>query len=207
MLNIKQISDSVYDALNKAGIVQIEISARHVHLTQEDVDKLFGVGYKLTHKRDLSQPGQYLCEERVDIITPKGFFKNVAVLGPVRPETQIEISKTDARALGIDAPIKESGYLENTPSITICANANAIQSDGGVIIAKRHIHVTPEIAELLDLRDKDIVCVEAFTDRKMIFDDVVVRVRGDFCFRMHVDFDEGNAANINSNFCLGKIIK
>lgn len=207
MLNIEQISNNVFDALNKARIVQIEISARHVHLCQEDLDKLFGVGYKLTHKRDLSQPGQYLCEERVDIITSKGFFKNVAVLGPVRPETQIEISQTDARALGIDAPIRESGYLESTPSITICANANAIQSNGGVIIAKRHIHITPEIAELLDLKDKDVVCVETFTDRKMIFDDVVVRVRGDFCFRMHVDFDEGNAANINANFCLGKIIK
>ena len=172
----------------------VETSARHVHLTRETVDVLFGKGHALTNKKDLSQPGQYACEEKVELVGPKASLK-VSILGPTRPETQIELSFTDARALGITAPIRESGDVAGTPGITLRGPAGEITIDNGVIIAKRHIHLTPESAAEFGVADKQIVKVAIDSNgRKTIFDDVVVRVKSTFAPAMHIDTDECNAA-------------
>lgn len=202
---MQNIVDKVYDAIINSGLVQIEISARHVHLSSEHLEILFGKGKTLTPKRELSQPGQYLSEERVTIIGAKRFIENVAVLGPVRKDTQVEISRTDALSLGVNAPIRESGDVRGSAPITIKGPAGEIQIKEGVIIAKAHIHITPEIARNLSLKDNGIVMVEVLSDRPVIYKEVVVRVSDKFNFRMHIDFDEANSAGVGS-FTLGKII-
>ena len=194
------------DEIRTAGLVQIEVSARHVHLDKESVEALFGVGHKLTPKRELSQPGQYLEEERVDVIGPKGSFKNVAVLGPERKHVQVEVSFSDAFALGINPPIRQSGDTKGSASVTLVGPAGEITIDEGAIVALRHVHMTPEDAERLGLVDNQIVSVEALTDRKLVFEDTVIRVSPKFRTRMHVDVDEAGAAHI-AGFALGKIIK
>jgi putative phosphotransacetylase len=177
--------------------VLVEVSARHVHLSQKDLYTLFGEGYELKVKKMLSQPGQFAAEERVTVLGPKKEIANVSILGPVRKETQVEISLTDARSIGITAPIRESGDIFKTAPCTLVGPKGKITIEQGVIIAKRHIHVTPLDAIRFGLQDKQVVQVKVQTpDRSLIFDDVVIRVRNDFETAMHIDTDEGNAAGI-----------
>ena len=172
----------------------VETSARHVHVTQEHLEILFGKGAKLTHKKDLSQPGQFACEERVTIVGPKKEMPNVSILGPVRPETQVELSATDARSIGIAAPIRESGDVAGSGACKIVGPAGEVELSQGVIIAKRHIHLTPETAAERGVKDKDIVWVKIDTDgRKAILGDVIVIVSEKYAPAMHIDTDESNA--------------
>jgi len=174
--------------------VVVETSARHVHLTAEQVETLFGKGHKLTVKKMLSQPGQFACEEKVDVVGPKNTIRNVSVLGPERKAAQVEVSLTDARTLGIAAPVRESGDIADTPGVKLVGPAGELTLAQGVIAAKRHIHLTPDEAAAFGLADKEIVTVRLDTARPLIFDDVVVRVRSDFAAAMHIDTDESNAA-------------
>ena len=187
--------------------ILVETSARHVHLTQEDVEKLFGKGYQLTNKKDLSQPGQFACVERVTVKGPKNELKNVAIVGPVRSATQIEVSLTDARTLGVNAAVRESGDVANTEGITIIGPAGEITVPEGVIAAKRHIHLTPKDAEEFGVKDRQIVSVKIDSEqRSLTFGDVVIRVSEKFAPAMHIDTDESNAAGLHGN-AEGEIIK
>ena len=175
--------------------VLVETSARHVHVSRADLDILFGEGYELTHKKDLSQPGQFACEERVAVIGEKGSFPAVSILGPERPETQVELSAGDARSIGVKAPIRESGDLEGSAPCKLVGPKGEVELKDGVVIAKRHIHMTPADAEKYDLQDKQIVSVKVKTDeRSLIFGDVIVRVSPSYALAMHIDTDESNAA-------------
>ncbi len=177
--------------------VLVEVSARHVHLSLAALETLFGPGYQLTVKKPLSQPGQYAAEERVTVVGPKKEITGISILGPVRKDTQIELSLTDARTIGLVAPVRESGDIKASAPCRIVGPKGEISVSEGVIIAKRHIHFTPADADLFGVKDKDIVQVEVVTDgRSLIFGDVVVRVRADFATAMHIDTDEGNAAGI-----------
>ncbi|CDF01095.1 MAG: phosphate propanoyltransferase [Ruminococcus sp.] len=174
----------------------VETSARHIHVTQEHLEILFGKDAKLTHKKDLSQPGQFACEERVTIVGPKKELAGVSILGPVRPATQVELSATDARSIGIAAPIRESGDIAGSGACKIIGPKGEVEISEGVIVAKRHIHLTPEAAAELNVNDKDIVWVKVDTDgRKAILGDVVVRVSEKFAPAMHIDTDESNAVS------------
>ncbi|HOA17337.1 MAG: phosphate propanoyltransferase [Fervidobacterium sp.] len=171
------------------------VSNRHVHLSREDLDLLFGKGYALTPTKDLGQPGQFACKEMVTIVGPKGSIENVRILGPERKDTQIEISLTDAFKLGIMPPVRDSGDIEGTPGITIIGPNGKLEKEKGVIIAKRHVHMHPSDAEKFGVKDKDIVKVIVENgDRKLIFDDVLIRVSEKFALEFHVDTDEANAA-------------
>lgn len=173
----------------------IETSARHVHLTTEALEILFGKGYELTKKKDLSQPGQFACVERVNVIGPKRELANVSILGPVRNACQVELSATDARSIGIDSVIRESGDIEGTPGCKLVGPKGELELEQGVIVAKRHIHMTPADAEKFGVADKQIVSVKAESDvRSCTFDDVVIRVKDNFKLAMHIDTDESNAA-------------
>lgn len=179
--------------------IKLEVSARHVHLTQEHVNILFGEGYQLTPKKELSQPGQFACEERVTVVGPKKTFENVAVLGPVRKESQVEFAKSDCFALGIMGAIRESGDLEGTPGVEIKTEKGSVMLNKGLIIAKRHIHMTPEDAEEFGVQDKEIVNVKVESEeRPLTFGEVVIRVSPKFSLAMHIDTDEGNAVNIGN---------
>ena len=172
----------------------VETSARHVHVTQEDLETLFGKGATLTKKKDLSQPGQYACEERVEVVGPKKSLTGVSILGPVRPATQVELSATDARSIGITAPIRESGDIAGSAGCKLVGPAGEVEIKEGVIVAKRHIHLTPADAEELGVQDKEVVYVKVDTDgRKAILGDVVCRVSDKFARAMHIDTDESNA--------------
>lgn len=168
-------------------------SGRHVHLSQEDVDALFGPGHQLVKKRDLSQPGQFVCEERITIIGPKHIFQNVAVLGPVREHTQIEISYSDARQLGVDAPVALSGHLEQAADISLASGNACVRVSKGLIIAKNHIHMSVEDAVRAGVQDGDLVDVVMETERPMTFRNVPVRAGAGHSLEMHIDFDEMNA--------------
>ena len=175
--------------------VLVETSARHLHVTQEVLETLFGEGYELTKKKDLSQPGQFACEERVQVIGAKGSFPAVSILGPVRPETQIELSASDARSIGVVAPCRESGDIAGSGACKLVGPKGEVELTEGVIVAKRHIHATPADAEALGLKDKQIVSVKIDSDgRSLIFGDVIVRVSPKYAFAMHIDTDESNAA-------------
>ena len=175
--------------------ILVETSARHVHLTAEHIETLFGKGATLTHKKDLFQPGQFACEERVTVEGPKGAIKNVIILGPARPQSQVEVSLTDARSLGVVAPVRESGDLAGSAGCKLIGPAGEVELTEGVIAAKRHIHATPEYAEKAGINDKEIVKVKVTSNgRSLIFDDVVVRVSPKFAPAMHIDTDESNAA-------------
>ncbi|WP_243153419.1 phosphate propanoyltransferase [Senegalia massiliensis] len=196
---VKEMISKIIEELNSDDtdkIIPVEASAKHAHLCKEDVEKLFGKGYKLTPKRELSQPGQFLCEERINIMGPKGVIKNVAVLGPERNSTQIEISKTDGIALGVNAPVRDSGDTEGSADLFISAGKNIIKAEEAVIIARRHIHMPPEAADKFGLVDKDIVNVKILSDRPVIFEDVLIRVSEKYSLNMHIDFDEANACNL-----------
>jgi putative phosphotransacetylase len=173
--------------------ILVEASGRHVHLSKESVEMLFGKGYKLTKKRELSQPGQYLCDEKVMIIGSKGTIQNISVLGPEREETQIELSKTDAVSIGIKAPVKMSGDIENSGSVIIATQNAAIKLDMGVIVAKRHIHITPEDAKKYGVSNNEEVSVKVTGERGVIFTNVAVRVSDKFETVVHLDYDEANA--------------
>jgi len=186
--------------------VLIETSARHVHVSRRVLDILFGEGYELTHKKDLSQPGQFACEERVQVIGPKNSFPAVSILGPVRPETQVELSAGDARAIGVKAPIRESGDLKGSAGCKLVGPKGEVELEDGVIIAKRHIHATPEDAKKYGLVDKQIVSVKVDTpERALIFGDVVVRVSKNYALAMHIDTDESNAAGCTPGL-MGEIL-
>jgi acetate kinase len=178
--------------------IPIEISAHHVHLSQTDVDRLFGLGHQLTPVQELSQPGQFACAEKVNLIGPKGKISNVRVLGPTRKETQVEIAMTEQFKLGITTPIRESGDLAGTPGVTLEGKIGSASIDRGVICAQRHIHMSPEDAMKFGVRDKYIVKVRIPGERELIFGDVVVRVNPNYRLAMHIDTDEGNAANITT---------
>lgn len=185
----------------------VETSARHVHVTQEHLEVLFGKGAALTHKKDLSQPGQFACEERVKIVGPKSEMAGVSILGPVRSATQVEIALTDARKLGIAAPIRESGDVAGSGACKIVGPCGEVEIGEGVIVAKRHIHMTPADAAEFGVSDKEIVNVKIDTaDRSLIFGDVVVRVSEKFALAMHIDTDESNAAGCGREV-YGEIVK
>lgn len=183
--------------------VELEASGRHVHVTKEQALTLFG--HPLTPKRPLSQPGQYLANERVTVIGPKGEFQNVAVLGPERKEAQVEISLTDARSLGIDAPVRLSGDVKNTPGAELAGSQGRVTLSQGVIAAQRHIHLPPEAAGRFGVRDKQVVRLRTFTDRPVVFENVVVRVSPDFAPYAHLDYDEANACGFHKGD-LGRIL-
>lgn len=174
--------------------VLIETSARHVHVTKETLEILFGAGYQLTKKKDLSQPGQFACEERVQVIGTKGSFPAVSILGPERPENQVEISASDARSIGVVAPVRESGDIAGSGACKLVGPKGEVELKEGVIVAKRHIHMTPEDAENYGVQDKQVVSVEIKSaERSLVFGDTVVRVSPKYALAMHIDTDESNA--------------
>ena len=186
--------------------IPIETSARHIHITQQDFETLFGSGAKPTFAKELSQPGQYACRERLTVAGPKGRFEKVVILGPCRKETQVEISVTDARRLGIKSVIRQSGDLEGTPGCTLIGPKGKIELEKGVIVAKRHIHMTPADAALQHVSDGEVVRLKALTPRPVIFEDVVVRVSEQFATYAHLDYDEANACGFHRGD-LGMILR
>ena len=196
-------TQSVIEVVMNRIFVELEASGRHVHLTKAQAHALFG--HDLTPKRPLSQPGQFLANERLAVRGPKGEFQHVAVLGPERREGQLEISLTDGRELGITPPVRLSGDVKDTPGVTLIGNMGQIQLPRGVIAAKRHIHMTPEKACLLGVTDGQRVRLQTFTARPLIFDDVVVRVSPDFATYVHLDYDEANACGMKPGD-LGRIL-
>ncbi len=186
-------------ALTKAVLerifVPLEASGRHVHVTKEQARTLFGHG--LTPERPLSQPGQYLSRERVTVVGPRGEFQNVAVLGPERKEGQVEVSLTDARTLGIHAPIRLSGDVKDSPGCTLTGPCGQVTLAQGVIAAQRHIHLTPEDAQRCGVRDAQVVRLQTFTARPAVYEDVVVRISPDFAAAVHLDYDEANACGFS----------
>lgn len=174
--------------------VMVETSARHVHVTEETLETLFGKGYQLTKKKDLSQPGQFACEERVQVIGPKNGFPAVSILGPTRPADQVELSASDARSIGVAAPVRESGDIAGSGACKLVGPKGEVELKEGVIVAKRHIHMTPEDAENYGVKDKQVVSVKIDSpERSLVFGDVVVRVSPKFKLAMHIDTDESNA--------------
>lgn len=196
--------ETITQAVLKRIFIELEASGRHVHVTQAQAIALFG--HPLTPKRPLSQPGQYLANERVTVIGPKGEFRNVAVLGPERKAGQVELSMTDARFLGISAPVRQSGDIALTPGAILRGQMGEVTLPQGVIVAKRHIHMTPEDAQKMGVADKQIVRLQTYTGRPLIFDDVVVRVSPDFETYVHLDYDEANACGFQ-NGDLGRILQ
>ena len=198
-VNLQAVAESVLRRL----FVELEASGRHVHVTAEEAQRLFGHG--LTPKRPLSQPGQFLANERVTVIGPKGKFENVAVLGPERKEAQVEISLTDGRTLGITPPVRLSGDVNGSPGCTLAGPKGDVSISQGVIAAQRHIHMTPEDAARMNVKDKQNVRLQVFTDRPLIFEDVIVRVNKNFATYVHLDYDEANACGFQ-NGDLGRIL-
>jgi putative phosphotransacetylase len=186
--------------------VPVNMSNRHLHVTKEHLEILFGEGHELTKTKDLSQPGQYACEEKVDIVGPRNTLKGVRILGPVRPSTQVEISMFDARTLGIEGVVRASGNISDTPGCTIIGPKGQVELKEGVIVAARHIHMDPKDGENFGCKDKDIVKVRVGDERAVVFENVVVRVHPTFALDMHIDIEEGNAAGIK-NGTMGEIIK
>ncbi|MDR6883942.1 phosphate propanoyltransferase [Bacillus sp. 3255] len=178
--------------------VPVGVSARHIHLTQEHVEALFGAGHELTHFKDLSQPGQYAAQETVAIVGPKGRMEKVRILGPVRPASQIEISRTDAFSLGVHPPVRESGKIEGTPGLRVVGPAGEVELSQGVIVAARHIHFHTSDAEKWGIQDKQLLRVKVNGERPLIFENVIARVSDQFALDMHIDTDEGNAAGVKT---------
>lgn len=198
-MDVSRIADAVIENL----FVEMEASGRHVHVTREQAQVLFG--HDLTPKRPLSQPGQYLAEERVTVQGTRGEFQNVAVLGPPRKEGQVELSLTDARALGIDAPVRLSGDTAETPGAVLVGEHGSVTLPQGVIVAQRHIHLTPEAANRFGVRHGQQVCLQALTGRPLTFRQVAVRVSPDFANYAHLDYDEANACGFRKGD-LGRIL-
>lgn len=196
--------DQLIQQVLKNIFVELEASGRHVHVTEAQAQVLFG--HKLTPKRPLSQPGQYLANERLTVVGPKGQFENVAVLGPERKEAQVEISLTDSRTLGITPPVRLSGNVAESPGAVLKGPFGQVTLEKGVIVAKRHIHMTPADAARFGVKDKQTVRLQTFTDRPVIFDDTVVRVSPDFATYVHLDYDEANACGFQPGD-LGRILQ
>lgn len=187
--------------------VLVETSARHVHLTEDALTALFGAGVTLSNKKDLSQPGQFASAERVDVVGPKGSLKGVTIIGPCRKATQIEVSATDARVLGVTPPVRESGDVKGSAPCKLVGPAGEVELSEGIIIAKRHVHCDLETAKELGLNDGEIVCVKILSaDRSLIFDDVVCRVNKNYAYAMHIDVDEANASGCTPD-TYGEILK
>ncbi len=185
--------DRLAEEIVRLLTVEMEASGRHIHLSRAHVDALFGVGHRLTTVKELSQPGQFACRERVTLVGPRGELKNVVVLGPERKESQVEISLTDAVSLGITPPVRQSGELKDTPGLTVRAEGRMLTLDHGLIVARRHIHMTPEDASRWGVQDNQTVRLKTFTCRPVVFDDVVVRVSPQYTTMVHLDYDEANA--------------
>ena len=196
--------NSIMDTVLKNIFIEMEASGRHVHVTKQQAQTLFGHG--LTPDRPLSQPGQWAAKERVRVIGPKGEFPNVAVLGPERGEAQVEISLTDGRVLGIQPPVRPSGSVENSPGVLLQGPCGEVRLNQGVIDAQRHIHITRADAEKFGVKDKQLVKLQTYTERPLIFEDVLVRVSDDYATRVHLDFDEANACGYQ-NADLGRILQ
>ncbi len=179
--------------------IPIALSNRHLHISREHLDILFGKGYELTKLKDLKQPGQYAAEEKIDLEGPKGIIKGVRILGPVRKTTQIEISFADSFVIGVTPPIRDSGDLKGSASARITGPVGSVEIDEGIIAAARHIHMTPEDAAQWGLKDKDTVNVRTGGQRSLIFENVLVRVSPDYKLEMHVDMEEGNSAGVKNN--------
>ena len=207
-MSLENLIDKVIDRIQNEldGSFEVEASGRHVHLSRKELDALFGTGYELTKEKDLSQPGQYASKERLTVVGPKGAYHNVVILGPVRKESQVEVSLTDCLQLGVKAPIRESGDIEGTPGIVLVNGDKSVSLDKGLIVAKRHVHMTPEDAEKLGVKNHDIVKVKVEGARPLIFDDVVIRVSPKFATYMHIDYDEANACGFSKGI-RGRIIK
>lgn len=186
--------------------VPIEVSARHAHLSKPDMEKLFGSGFKLSKRKDLSQTGQYAAEETVMLAGPSAVIEKVRVLGPCREQTQVEISGTDAKLLGITPPVRDSGDLKGSAGIKIIGQAGEITIEEGVILALRHIHIDPATADDLGLKNGDHVKVDVSGKRDLLFENVLVRVDPSFRLALHIDTDEANAAGIDRNNNMGEII-
>lgn len=193
---VRQLEPQAVAPCPEGEPIPVELSARHVHLSEADALALFGA--PLTPARELSQPGQFLCRERVRLIGPKGVMDNIAVLGPARGSSQVEISRTDARILGVDTPVRQSGDIDGTPGIILASQTGIVGLERGVIVAARHIHMTPDDARRLGVRDNERVCVRVGGERPLVLEDVVVRVHENFRLSMHIDFDEGNSAGWSS---------
>lgn len=185
--------------------VEIGLSNKHVHLSQNDVETLFGKGAELHPTKYLRQPGQYACEEKVDVVGPKGTLKGLRVLGPTRNVTQVELSNTDCRTIGIKAPVRESGKLDGTPGCKLVGPAGEVDLPQGVIVALRHIHLNLAQAEEARVKDKDVVKVRVEGERALIFENVLVRASDSYEREMHIDTDEGNAAGLGAD-AFGEII-
>lgn len=192
----------------KKNEVLVEISARHAHVTDEHLEILFGKGATLTPKKELSQPGQYACVERIDIVGPKNTIKGVTILGPTRPETQIEVSLTDARSLGIPAMVRMSGSIKGTSGCTLVGPKGELVIEEGIIAAKRHIHFNEDEAKEFDVQEGEEVLVKITSDqeRSLVFDDVIIRIKNSFKAAMHIDTDEANAAGLTHSV-MGEVIK
>ena len=195
--------EELIEAVLQKVFVPLEASGRHVHITEEEAVTLFG--HRLTPERELSQPGQYLCRERVTVIGPKGEFRNVAVLGPARKEAQVEVSLTDGKTLGITPPVRLSGDVKNSPGCTLVGPEGKVELAQGVIAAQRHIHLTPDDGARFGVSDKQVVKLQSFTARPCIFEDVVVRVSPDFSAAAHLDYDEANGCGFRKGD-LGRIL-
>ena len=195
--------DALVNAVIKNVFVELEASGRHVHVTKQQAVALFGHG--LTPERELSQPGQFVAKERVSVIGPKGRFDHVAVLGPERPEAQVEISLTDGRVLGITPPVRQSGDVAGTPGAVLVGTAGKVELSQGVLAAQRHIHMHPDDAAKLGVADKQQVRLQTFTARPVVFDNVMVRIHPSFQTSVHLDYDEANACGFQKGD-LGRIL-
>ena len=180
------------------GFVPVGVSNRHVHLTKEDVEQLFGPGYRLHVRKALSQPGQFACDETVDLIGPRGTIERVRVLGPERNATQVEVSFTDAAKLGVAPPVRMSGDVAGSPGIVLRGKTGSIETKEGLIVAARHIHISPEQAKIYGLKNGDLVRVRVSGTRALVFEDVVVRCGNGHDLEMHIDFDEANSAGLSN---------
>ncbi len=191
---------------NMQQTFEIEASGRHVHLSREHIDHLFGEGYQLSAEKYLSQPGQFAARERVTILGPKGALHNAVILGPARGDSQVEVSFTDALVLGAKVPLRLSGQIEGTPGVVLINGSKSVHLEKGLIVAKRHIHVNSRDAEKLNVTDQEVVKVKVMSQRPLIFDDVVVRINPKFETFMHIDYDEANACGFKKG-TRGRIIK
>ena len=198
----QQELETLTNTILRRLFVPLEASGRHVHITKQQSMALFG--HSLTPKRPLSQPGQYLANERVTVVGPRGEFQNVAVLGPERKEAQVELSLTDARVLGLSIPVRMSGDVAGSPGATLIGPLGQVKLEHGVMAAQRHIHLNPEEANFFGVKDKQMVNLRTFTSRPAIFQDVVVRVSPDYAAAVHLDYDEANGCGFQTGD-LGRI--
>lgn len=187
--------------------IPVEISARHVHLDRSALDTLYGKGYELTRRRDLSQPGQFLAQERVKLVTQDGQIAGVGILGPLREEVQVELSLTDARLLGVKPPIRLSGDLRGASDVLLVGPSGVVSAKGSAIIAKAHVHMSPADAADYGVTDGERVSIRLGADRPVTLEDVIVRVRQDYVLAVHIDYDEANAARVTGGHIVGRLLK